>query len=146
MMTLQTNTVYEQQECGSNVHVLNPRAPSARRPRASEPSIHEFSVLQRHGPGSERLAAEWMTRRRCSDIATDVFFPHDGAGVVAAQRLCAECPVKDPCREYALAHQISHGVWGGTSERQRRRILRDRRRAADSASAVASRNGWSRAS
>ena len=79
--------------------------------------------------GSESLAAVWITRRGCGDIDPNVFFPNDGAGVVVAQKVCAKCPVKVPCRDYALANNITHGVWGGTSERQRRRILRDRRRA-----------------
>jgi WhiB family transcriptional regulator, redox-sensing transcriptional regulator len=57
-----------------------------------------------------------------------LFFPSDGLGVLAAQAICAECPVKAECLEYALADRVDHGVWGGTSERQRRRILRQRRR------------------
>ena len=91
--------------------------------------IYEPSRCEPNGPGSESLATEWVTRRRCADIDPSVFFPNDGAGVIVAQKVCVECPVKDLCREYALANNIIHGVWGGTSERQRRRILRDRRRA-----------------
>ncbi len=87
-------------------------------------------------PGSESLAAEWVTQRNCADTDPNVFFPSDGAGVIAAQRICRECPVNEPCREYALANNITHGVWGGTSERQRRRILRDRRRAGQAADAA----------
>jgi WhiB family redox-sensing transcriptional regulator len=48
-------------------------------------------------------------------------------GVLAAQKICAECPVAEACLEYALANHIDHGVWGGASERERRRILRRRR-------------------
>jgi WhiB family redox-sensing transcriptional regulator len=55
------------------------------------------------------------------------FFPSDGLGVEAAQRICAACPAKAPCLEYALTNRIEHGVWGGASERERRRILRRRR-------------------
>jgi WhiB family redox-sensing transcriptional regulator len=55
------------------------------------------------------------------------FFPSDGLGVEAAQRICAACPAKEPCLEYALTNRIEHGVWGGASERERRRILRRRR-------------------
>jgi WhiB family redox-sensing transcriptional regulator len=56
-----------------------------------------------------------------------VFFPSDGIGVQSAQKICAECPAQAPCLEYALANRVDHGVWGGTSERERRRILRRRR-------------------
>jgi WhiB family redox-sensing transcriptional regulator len=44
-----------------------------------------------------------------------------------ARRICADCPVKDLCLEYALVNRIDHGVWGGCSERERRRLLRQRR-------------------
>jgi WhiB family redox-sensing transcriptional regulator len=41
--------------------------------------------------------------------------------------VCSECPVQLDCLEYALAYRIDHGVWGGASERERRRILKQRR-------------------
>lgn len=69
----------------------------------------------------------WMQAALCRDRTPGAFFPSDGVGVEAARRLCAECAVKEPCLEYALAQRIDHGVWGGTSERERRRILRGRR-------------------
>ena len=48
-------------------------------------------------------------------------------GVEIAQRVCEGCAVRIECLEYALLHRIEHGVWGGASERERRRILRRRR-------------------
>jgi WhiB family redox-sensing transcriptional regulator len=48
-------------------------------------------------------------------------------GVEVAKRICSDCPVQVRCLEYALENRIDHGVWGGTSERQRRRILKARR-------------------
>jgi WhiB family transcriptional regulator, redox-sensing transcriptional regulator len=70
---------------------------------------------------------EWMSKGKCREVEHDMFFPSDGVGVSAAQRVCSDCPVKEPCLEYALFHRIDHGVWGGASERERRRILRIRR-------------------
>ena len=67
----------------------------------------------------------WRTGSPGYSSAT--FFPSDGIGVQVAQPICAECPVSETCLEYALAHRIDHGVWGGRSERERRRILRRRR-------------------
>ena len=73
------------------------------------------------------METEWMQRGLCREIPPAVFFPSDGVGVEAARRICANCPVKEPCLEYALAFRIDHGVWGGCSERERRRILKRRR-------------------
>lgn len=56
-----------------------------------------------------------------------MFFPSDGVGVDRARKICATCPVREACLDYALEHRIDHGVWGGTSERERRRILKRRR-------------------
>jgi WhiB family transcriptional regulator, redox-sensing transcriptional regulator len=55
------------------------------------------------------------------------FFPNDGVGVEVARRICQACPVQGACLEYALENRIDHGVWGGCSERERRRILKKRR-------------------
>ena len=73
------------------------------------------------------MNTDWMARGKCKEVAPDVFFPSDGMGVIVAQRICAECPVSEECLEYALENHIDHGVWGGASERERRRILRRRR-------------------
>ena len=73
------------------------------------------------------MDGEWMGEGKCRDMDPAVFFPSDGIGVQVAQRVCEECPVKTPCLEYALDNRVDHGVWGGTSERERRRILRRRR-------------------
>ena len=70
---------------------------------------------------------DWMGRGKCRDMDPGLFFPSDGLGVQVAQRVCRDCPVKMPCLEYALDNKVDHGVWGGTSERERRRILRRRR-------------------
>lgn len=72
---------------------------------------------------------EWMQSGNCRHIDPDTFFPSDGQGVIEAQKVCEGCPAQAPCLEYALLHRIEHGVWGGASERQRRRILRERKQA-----------------
>ena len=76
------------------------------------------------------MDTSWMTTGNCRDESPSRFFPSDGVGVEVARRICATCPVKSPCLEYALAHRIDHGVWGGCSERERRRIPKRRRLAA----------------
>ncbi|MGN6692634.1 MAG: WhiB family transcriptional regulator [Aquihabitans sp.] len=73
----------------------------------------------------------WMSEGHCRFYPPAAFFPSDGNGVVTARAICAECPVKEPCLEYALENRIEHGVWGGCSERERRRILKRRRQEAE---------------
>jgi WhiB family redox-sensing transcriptional regulator len=73
------------------------------------------------------MTEEWMAKGLCRSEPPSRFFPSDGVGVEVARRICAECPVKSACLEYALRNGIDHGVWGGTSERERRRIARRRR-------------------
>jgi WhiB family redox-sensing transcriptional regulator len=70
---------------------------------------------------------DWMAQGNCHDEPPSTFFPSDGVGVEVAKRICATCPVAAECLEYALDNRIDHGVWGGTSERQRRRILKGRK-------------------
>src|SRR5690348_6062526 len=69
----------------------------------------------------------WMRDGKCRGIDPAEFFPSDGLGVDRARRVCEDCPVRAECLEYALEYRIEHGVWGGASERERRRILRRRR-------------------
>ena len=76
------------------------------------------------------MDTEWMGRGNCAHESPSTFFPSDGVGVEVARRICATCPVKDQCLEHALVNRIDHGVWGGCSERERRRILKRRRLAA----------------
>jgi WhiB family redox-sensing transcriptional regulator len=72
------------------------------------------------------VESTWMAAGRCRDLPPATFFPSDGLGVEMARRVCADCPVRDVCLEYALDHHIEHGVWGGASERARRRMARRR--------------------
>lgn len=75
--------------------------------------------------GNPRLTdTEWMRDAKCRDMPPNFFFPNDGVGVEAAKKICAECVVREECLDYALANKIEHGVWGGTSERERRRMSR----------------------
>jgi len=74
------------------------------------------------------VEADWMAQGKCWDMDPAIFFPSDSIGVAEAQRICAECPVKATCLEYALGNRIAHGVWGGTSERARQRLLRQRKK------------------
>lgn len=70
----------------------------------------------------------WMSDpgRACAGVDPEVFFPPGSEGVARAKRICAKCPADlcNACLEYALRNREDSGVWGGTSERERRRLLR----------------------
>lgn len=72
----------------------------------------------------------WMAEGLCNNHPPAVFFPSDGVGVEIAKKICSGCPVRSQCLDYALELRVDHGVWGGESERQRRRMLKVRRHAA----------------
>ena len=90
------------------------------------------ALVTRDGGRMERIDTDtlWMVEGLCRDKPPAIFFPSDGVGVDRARKICAGCPVRELCLEYALTNRIDHGVWGGTSERERRRILKRRRIAA----------------
>ena len=73
------------------------------------------------------MDSSWMGLGICRELPPNTFFPNDGGGVEQARRVCSACPVQEPCLEFALTERIDHGVWGGASERERRKILRRRR-------------------
>jgi WhiB family transcriptional regulator, redox-sensing transcriptional regulator len=70
----------------------------------------------------------WMADAACAGMDASLFFPVNGNDVAAAVEICQGCPVRDDCLDYALERGEDHGVWGGCSERERRRIRRSRRR------------------
>lgn len=63
----------------------------------------------------------------CRGMDTNLFFPTRGEDHTAAKQVCARCKVKNPCREWALANNEKHGIWGGTAERERRTTRRTQR-------------------
>jgi WhiB family transcriptional regulator, redox-sensing transcriptional regulator len=84
-----------------------------------------------------RFAARWRERAACCGTDLDVFFPERGQTAEPARQVCAACPVRQPCLEYALSNRITHGIWGGLTERERRPLqsawVQDARRERDRA-------------
>jgi WhiB family redox-sensing transcriptional regulator len=70
------------------------------------------------------LRPEWMSEGACRG-KSDLMHPSEAFGVKIAKQVCAECPVRSECLQYALEENIDHGVWGGASERQRRKMRRE---------------------
>lgn len=69
---------------------------------------------------------DWTLDALCAQIDPDLFYPEQGASAEPAKRVCARCPVAWQCLTAALVRNEPHGVWGGTSPRDRNRILSDR--------------------
>ena len=68
------------------------------------------------------LSAGWRYRAACRGADLDLFFPGRGESAEPARRICALCPVRQPCLDYALSGGIVHGIWGGLAERDRRAL------------------------
>ena len=91
-------------------------------------------------------ARGWQDYANCLGVDPDLFFPERGASTREAKEVCKGCVVREDCLEYALANGEKFGIWGGLSERERRRIRRQRalaRRTALEAEATASSDGTS---
>jgi WhiB family redox-sensing transcriptional regulator len=67
---------------------------------------------------------DWQERALCAQTDPEAFFPEKGGSTREAKRICAGCEVRAECLEYALAHDERFGIWGGLSERERRRLRR----------------------
>lgn len=74
----------------------------------------------------EEAIPRWVSRAACRGEDPAMFFPEYGMSRYAyrALAICAECPVKAECLDHALTHDEEYGIWGGTSQRERRRIKR----------------------
>jgi len=78
------------------------------------------------------MNTSWREFARCRGVDPEVFYPvsDDDDAADEAKSICALCPVREPCLEYALSTREKNGVWGGLTERERRRVLRRRRKTA----------------
>jgi WhiB family redox-sensing transcriptional regulator len=68
----------------------------------------------------------WQDLANCRGADADLFFPERGASTRAAKGICKECSVREDCLEFAIVSGEKFGIWGGLSERERRRIRRQR--------------------
>jgi WhiB family transcriptional regulator, redox-sensing transcriptional regulator len=80
----------------------------------------------------------WRSSGACRSADPDLFFPISGKGpaerqIARAKMICAGCPVREKCLEFALSHDQTYGIWGGTTAEDRQRDRRRRRRAAAAA-------------
>ena len=67
----------------------------------------------------------WQDQALCAQTDPEAFFPEKGGSTREAKRVCRSCDVRAECLEYALEHDERFGIWGGMSERERRRLKRE---------------------
>jgi len=72
----------------------------------------------------EENTLAWQTDALCSQTDPEAFFPEKGGSTRDAKRICTSCDVKSQCLEYALQNDERFGIWGGLSERERRKLKR----------------------
>jgi WhiB family redox-sensing transcriptional regulator len=72
----------------------------------------------------------WRQRAACRGVDPDIFYPVSEEEAAEAKSICRQCTAMEACLEFALANRERDGVWGGATERERRRMVRQRRRSA----------------
>ncbi|MFE5775168.1 MULTISPECIES: WhiB family transcriptional regulator [Brachybacterium] len=83
----------------------------------------EFSLLQLVADGEE-AEVSWQERALCAQTDPEAFFPEKGGSTREAKKVCVSCEVRAECLEYALENDERFGIWGGLSERERRKLKR----------------------
>ena len=82
---------------------------------------------RRSGARSRPPSEEWRLDALCAETDPEAFFPEKGGSTREAKRVCTGCAVRVECLEYALTSDERFGIWGGLSERERRRLRLQRR-------------------
>ena len=89
-------------------------------------SVNESSSNRDTVNDSDDPEKGWQDFGNCLGVDPDLFFPERGASTREAKEVCKGCVVREDCLEFALANGEKFGIWGGMSERERRRIRRQR--------------------
>jgi WhiB family transcriptional regulator, redox-sensing transcriptional regulator len=72
----------------------------------------------------------WRQKAACRGLDPEIFYPTSDDAADSAKIVCSACAVRTACLEYALSHRENDGIWGGATEKERRRIVRQRRKSA----------------
>ncbi len=113
-------------------HMERPVEPSESLRKPAQLVVRDLlAVATPAAPADPDLALEegerrWQERANCLGVDPDLFFPERGASTREAKAVCGSCEVRAECLEYALDHAEKFGIWGGLSERERRRLRRQR--------------------
>lgn len=102
--------------------------------RCNEVARTTADALEKIVPASDELMqliplGGWQQDAACRHTDPEMFFSSNDEDRDAAMALCAGCPVRMQCLEQALASREGYGIWGGTDEQERRRLIRQQRQA-----------------
>ena len=108
---------------------IRPQDSQKQAPTSSTSPIPSSNTILGSGPiiqlvSGESVELSWQERALCAQTDPEAFFPEKGGSTREAKRVCLSCDVRSQCLEYALAHDERFGIWGGLSERERRRLKR----------------------
>lgn len=81
-----------------------------------------LSVIGNTDPDVDEGVLGWQERALCAQTDPEAFFPEKGGSTREAKKVCISCEVRAECLEYALEKDERFGIWGGLSERERRRL------------------------
>ncbi len=95
--------------------------PSDRRVAGSAPASNVLSLFVE---AEDDGLMGWQERALCAQTDPEAFFPEKGGSTREAKKVCTGCDVRAECLEYALANDERFGIWGGLSERERRKLKR----------------------
>jgi len=90
----------------------------------TSPASEGAAVLPLFGSPDDDGLMGWQERALCAQTDPEAFFPEKGGSTREAKKVCQSCEVKAECLEYALENDERFGIWGGLSERERRKLKR----------------------
>jgi WhiB family transcriptional regulator, redox-sensing transcriptional regulator len=99
---------------------------AAQANRMQSNNAMQATTLHRAQPDQSPEERSWHDQANCLGVDPDLFFPERGASTREAKEVCRGCVVREACLEYALSNGEKFGIWGGMSERERRRLRRAR--------------------
>ena len=82
--------------------------------------MHELTLVD--AMVDEETVLSWQERSLCAQTDPEAFFPEKGGSTREAKKVCLTCEVRDDCLESALMNDERFGIWGGLSERERRKL------------------------
>ncbi|WP_259557276.1 WhiB family transcriptional regulator [Brachybacterium sillae] len=93
--------------------------------RHADDARRELTLLDVSGlVDADDDSLSWHERALCAQTDPEAFFPEKGGSTREAKKVCVSCEVRAECLEYALENDERFGIWGGLSERERRKLKR----------------------